>query len=408
MKKHRRILPNIILAATIVLLQAPSVLSDTVIDWNVTANQVVAGAALSPGPANRTMAMVQTAVYAAVNSIIKKYRSDLMVPDIPADASIDAAVAAANHAILSGLVPSQKETIEKAYHNALAAIPNGAAKEAGITAGEKAAAAVVTARAGDKVSDSENYRPHTSAGVYVPTVIPVYSNWNQRKPWIMTSPEQFRPGPPPELRSEIWARDYNEIKAIGSKNSPVRTPEQTEIARFWEATGPIIYYPIIRSVAEMPGREIAQNARLFAAASQAMDDAIISVFDAKYHYHFWRPITAIRNGDIDGNADTEREESWRPFIETPPHPEYPCAHCIISAAVGEVLRNEVGDVKELSLSSTSPTLPGVTRHWKTIDDFTQEVANARIYDGVHYRNSTEVGASMGRKIGKLAAEKWLK
>ena len=176
---------------------------------------------------------------------------------------------------------------------------------------------------------AETYRPHTTAGVYVPTVIPVVPQWPQRKPWVMTSAAQFRPGPPPTLTSEVWARDYNEIKALGGKNSTRRTAEQTEIARFWEATAPPIYHGVVRSVATVPGREVTQNARLFAAVTQATDDALIAVFDAKYHYNFWRPVTAIRNGDIDGNDATERDPSWTPFIDTPMHPEYPCAHCIL-------------------------------------------------------------------------------
>lgn len=140
----------------------------------------------------------------------------------------------------------------------------------------------------------------------------------------------------------MWARDFNEVKALGSKNSQQRSAEQTEIARFWEEVMPPIYHGIVRSVANMPGREVTQNARLFAAVTQASDDALIAVFDAKYHYGFWRPVTAIRNADIDGNDATARDPSWIPFIDTPMHPEYPCAHCIVSAAVGTVLQAEIG------------------------------------------------------------------
>jgi len=160
--------------------------------------------------------------------------------------------------------------------------------------GEKAAAATLALRFDDGAAVGETYRPHTTAGVYVPTAIPIVSQWPQRKPWLMPSPSQFRPGPPPALTSELWARDYNEIKAVGAKNSIRRTAEQTEIARFWETTLPSIYQTgSLRSVAELPGREVTQNARLFAAVTQAIDDAMIAIFDAKYHYNFWRPITAI-------------------------------------------------------------------------------------------------------------------
>jgi hypothetical protein len=205
----------------------------------------------------------------------------------------------------------------------------------------------------------------------------------------------------------VWARDYNEIKELGGKSSARRTPEQTAIARFWEATLPPIYMGLVRSVAGAPGRDITQNARLFAAANQAADDALIAVFDAKYHYRFWRPVTAIRNGDIDGNDATERDPSWTPFIDTPMHPEYPCAHCIVGAAVGTVLQAEIGAGPMPALTTTSPTADGAARSWTTIDAFMQEVASARIYDGVHYRTSTEVGTAMGKQIGALAVAKHL-
>jgi hypothetical protein len=273
--------------------------------------------------------------------------------------------------------------------------------------GEKAAGAVLAVRIEDGAATGETYRPHTTAGVYVPTAIPVISQWPQRKPWLMTSPVQFRPGPPPALTSEVWARDYNEIRELGGKNSTRRTVEQTEMARFWEATLPPIYHGIVRSVANQAGREVTQNARLFAAVTQATDDALIAVFDAKYHYNFWRPMTAIRNGDIDGNDATEREASWTPLIDTPMHPEYPCAHCIVSSTVGTVLQAEIGAGPMPTLTTTSSAVNGAARHWATIDDFIQEVAQARIYDGVHYRTSTEVGTAMGKQIGALAVAKYL-
>lgn len=196
-------------------------------------------------------------------------------------------------------------------------------------------------------------------------------------------------------------------KAIGAKNSSRRTTEQTEIARLWETTLPSIYHGVVHSVADRPNREVTQNARLFAAVTQAVDDAMIAVFDAKYFYNFWRPVTAIRNGDIDGNDATERDPSWTPFIETPMHPEYPCAHCIVAAAVSVVLQAEIGADPMPTLTTTSVTANGAARSWISFDDLIQKVANARIYDGVHYRNSTEVGTAMGKQIGKLAASKFL-
>jgi len=399
-RKFRWMLLPIALAS---LLAGPTAVADVITDWNVTAADMTVAAGQGPPPANRTLAMVQTAVYEAVNAITKRYPPDRVTPNASPDASVAAAVAAANRAMLSRLLPSQQATIDKAYGLALAAIADGPAKTAGISVGEQAAAAVLAWRADDGAGASERYRPATTAGAYVPTTMPAASQWAQRKPWVMTSCDQFRPGPPPALASELWARDYNEIKAVGAKNSTTRTPAQTEIARFWEATAPTIYYPVVRSVANMPGREVTQNARLLAVIGEAVDDAFIAVWDGKYFYNFWRPVTAIRNGDIDGNDATERDAGWLPFIDTPMHPEYPCAHCIVSGAVGAVLAAEIGTGPTPTLSTTSPTAPGVVHSWAKIDDFVLEVANARIYDGVHYRNSTEVGTAMGKKIGALTA-----
>jgi hypothetical protein len=304
-------------------------------------------------------------------------------------------------------MPIKQREIETLYQASLTKIAAGRSKTKGIEVGEKAAVAILATRVDDGFETLETYRPYTIAGIYVPTVIPLASHWVQRKPWLMSSPSQFRPGPPPDLKSEAWARDYNEIKSLGRKQNSKRTTDQTDIARFWEATGPTIYHGVIRSVAELPGREITRNARFLMMMTQAMDDAMIAIFDAKYHYNFWRPITAIRNGDIDGNDATERDASWTPFISTPMHPEYPCAHCIVSGAVGTVIQAEIGSDSMPVLGTTSPSANNAKRTWIKVEDFIQEVANGRIYDGVHFRTSTEVGTEMGRKIGKLAGDKYL-
>jgi membrane-associated phospholipid phosphatase len=222
----------------------------------------------------------------------------------------------------------------------------------------------------------------------------------------MASAAQFRPGPPPALASGVWVRDYNEVKALGAKHSGLRTAEQTEIARFWEYSLPPVYHGVVRSVTASPGREITQNARLLAAVAQAMDDAMIAVFEAKYHFNFWRPVTAIRNGDIDGNDATVREASWAPLIDAPMHPEYPSAHAILAGAVGTVLKADLAGGPVPVLATSSPTAKGVTRRWTSVDDFVREVAEARIYEGIHYRTSTEVGASMGAGIGALAMKRF--
>jgi hypothetical protein len=403
--KHRQIA---LLVVTASLFAASTARADAVTDWNVKAGEIVVEARLGPPAANRVLAIVHTAVYEAANAVTRRYPAGGASPAAAPGASVEAAIAAANRATLAQLVPSQQAAIDTAYQAALAQIADGPAKAAGIAAGEKAAAAILALRLDDGAAAGDTYRPHAAAGVYVPTVVPVAPQWPLRKPWLLTSPAQLRPGPPPSLTSAVWARDYNEIKELGSRNSTRRTAEQTEIARFWEATMPPIYHGVVRSVATMPGREVTQNARLFAAVTQASDDALIAVFDAKYHYNFWRPVTAIRNGDIDGNEATQRDPAWTPFIDTPMHPEYPCAHCILSGTVGTVLRAEIGTGPMPTLTTTSVTARGAARSWSTIDDFILEVAQARIYDGVHYRNSTEVGTAMGKQIGELAASKHLR
>ena len=397
---------SLIFAAS--LIASPVASADAVCDWNTKAGDIVVSARMGPPPANRAMAIANTAVYEAVNAITKRYPSGALKLEVAPGASVDAAVAAANRTALAKLLPSQQAAIDGAYQAALTKIADGAAKTSGIAVGEQAASAILAMRAEDGAAAGETYRPQTAAGVYVPTVIPAVTQWPQRKPWLMTSASQFRPGPPPALTSPLWARDFNEVKALGGKSNSRRTAEQTQIAGFWEATLPPIYNGIVLSVADVPGREITQNARLFAAVAQGADDALLAVFEAKYHYNFWRPVTAIRNGDLDSNDATERDASWTPFIETPMHPEYPCAHCIVAAAVGTVLQAEVGTGAMPTLTTTSYLVKGPARNWTKIDDFMQEVGNARVYDGVHFRNSTEVGMAMGKQVGALAVAKFLR
>lgn len=381
--------------------------ADAVTDWDVKSGAIIAESGLGTPPAIRAMALVHTAVYEAVNAITRRYPDGRLQAHRAQDASVDAAVAAANRVTLGRLVPAQRASIEAAYQAALATIGDGPARDAGVAAGERAAATVLAWRADDSATGPEAYRPHTTAGAYVPTATPAVPLWLRRKPWLMASTAQFRPDPPPSLSGDTWARDYEEVRALGGRSSTRRSSEQTGIARFWEYSLPPIYHGVVRSVAAQPGREITRNARLYAAVTQAMDDAMIGVFDAKYHYDFWRPVTAIRNGDIDGHDATGREASWAPLIDTPMHPEYPSAHSILAAAVGTVLRAEIGPGPVPILSTTSPTAKGAARSWTSIDDFVREVSDARVYEGVHFRTSTQVGVEMGKRIGALAVDRYL-
>ena len=380
------------------LLLAFGARAESVANWADTTTEIA-----TDGPNTiRTMALAQTAVYEAVNAITARYPRDRVDLGPTQGASIDAAIAAASRSVLLHEAPALKDRTETAYAQALATVAAGDARTRGISIGERAAADAL-AKHSDDIGNTEPYRPVTSPGVYVPTTFPLGYAFAQHRPWFMKSAAQFRPGPPPALTSELWARDYNEIKVVGSATSTVRTPEQTAIARFWATALPGVHMGVVQSVAFAPGREVTRNARLYAAVTAAMNDAEIAVLEAKYHYNFWRPITAIRNGDLNGNPATERDPDWTPLIATPLHPEYPCAHCAIASTIAAVIRAEVGREPLPTLMSTSNTAPGVTRQWTRTEDVVKEVSEARILDGVHYRNSTEVGNRMGAHIGALVA-----
>jgi hypothetical protein len=349
------------------------------------------------------MALAQNAVYAAVNAITGRYPRDRVDLGFSQGASIDAAIAAASRTVLLHEAPALRDRTEAAYARALSLIPAAEARTRGISVGERAAADTL-ARHNNDIGVTEPYRPVTAPGVYVPTTFPLGYAFAQHRPWFMTSSSQFRPGPPPALTSALWARDYNEVRLVGSVTSTVRTPEQTAIARFWATALPDVHMGIVHSVAGATGRDVTRNARLYAAVTAAMNDAEIAALEAKYYYNFWRPITAIRNGDRDGNPATERDPDWTPLIATPLHPEYPCAHCLIASTIATVVRAEAGGGSLPTLMSTSNTAPGVTRRWTHTEDVVKEVSEARILDGVHYRNSTEVGNHMGAQIGALVAK----
>ena len=374
--------------------------ADVIMDWNAKADAIAAEKQVLPAQQSRAMSMLHIAMFEAVNAIELRYTPYKLTLSADRSTSKEAAAAAAAYDVLLAIYPDQKAVLDTALTASLSGIPETEGKSNGIVLGKKAAEGVIAFRASDGSNAQESYRPYTKPGVYVPTIVPLFSTIGATTPWVMTSGSQFRPGPPPALDSETWTRDVNEIREIGARNSIVRTAEQTTIGRFWFLVGPRSYNPIVRQAAMAKNMDVVDCARLFALTSIAGNDALVAVFDAKYQYNLWRPVTAIRNADITQNPATPREESWLPLGDTPMHPEYPCAHCITSAAISTVLRNIVGEeFGEFSL--TSPTAPGVTRKWSRLQDYSDEVANARIYAGFHYRFSTEVGKDMGKKIGEL-------
>ncbi len=373
---------------------------DVIMDWNAKADAIGIEKQLPNVPNARGLAMLHIAMFEAVNAIDRRYAPYKLNLTAERTTSREAAAASAAYDILVVLYPDQKADLDATLAASLSGIAETEAKSKGIELGKKAAAGIIALRANDSSDKTENYRPYTTPGIYVPTTLPIESTSPALTPWVMGTGSQFRPDPPPALSSETWTRDLNEIREIGSRNSGKRTAEQTNIGRFWFQTGPRTYNPIVRQIAMARKMDVVDCARLFALSSIAGVDAFIAVFDAKYTYNLWRPVTAIRNADLTSNAATPREESWTPLGVTPMHPEYPCAHCIVAAAIATVLQTVAGDDVD-AISLTSPTAPGVTRKWTRLQDYSDEVSNARIYAGFHYRFSTEVGKDMGKKIGQL-------
>ena len=401
-----RIISRWIFAAAIVggtIFTIPSLASANVItDWDETATAIVAP--MPPYTAQRLMAIVDVAMFDAVNSIERRYQPYLVQLAADPATSKEAAAAAAAATVLATIDPKTAEDMKTALARYLAAIPDGQTRSDGVKLGEAIAIKVMEARANDGADAPDDYRPRTTAGVYVPTLITAASMWPQVKPWAMTSGSQFRPDPPISLKSEEWAADFNELKDYGGKASAKRSEPQTETARFWLMVGPRAYHPFVRQLVIAKQMNVSESARFMALVAVGLNDALIAVFDAKYHYNFWRPITAIRNGDIDGNPATNRDAIWQPIDNTPPHPEYPCAHCILSGCVAGVVSTTLGAGEIPEIAMTSPTAPGITHRWTNMRNFTEEVANARIWAGFHYRFSTRVGTDMGIRIGKYTAE----
>ena len=373
---------------------------DVIMDWNAKADAIAIDKQILNAANARGQAMLHVAMFEAVNAIDRRYTPYKLNLVADHGTSREAAAATAAHDVLLALYPDQKSDLDAMLSTSLAAIADPDAKSKGVELGRKAAAGIIALRADDGTSAPESYRPVTAPGVYVPTALPIESTSAKMTPWAMSAGSQFRPAAPPALTSETWTRDLNEIREIGSNASTRRTAEQTTIARFWFFTGPRTYNPIVKQVALAKKMDIADCARLYALSSIAGVDAFIAVFDGKYAYNLWRPVTAIRNADQTSNPATPREASWLPLGATPMHPEYPCAHCITASAVATVLQNVAGnEVGEITLAS--PTAAGVTRKWTRLQDYSDEVSNARIYAGFHYRFSTEAGKDMGRKIGEL-------
>jgi hypothetical protein len=374
--------------------------ADVITDWDAQTSSVASPAALG----EREAAIVDLAMFDAVNSVLRKYHGYVTREDGFEHASAEAAAATAAATVLANLHREKAAAFAAAqaeYLKGLAGDP--AALALGRQLGERVGLKVFESRAHDGATGPDPYRPLTQPGIYIPTATMTCPTWPKLKPFVLERPDQFRPGPPVSLSSKEWAADYNEVKVYGARDSTRRTAKETETARFWLMTGPQAYHPIAWQIISARHLRLLDSARLMAMYSTALTDAYIAVFDAKYRYNFWRPVTAIRNGDLAGNPDTQIDATWQPLDATPMHPEYPCAHCILSAAASAVIESTggLGELREISLTSAS--LPGITHRWTSLESFMDEVANARIWAGFHYRSSAQVGATMGREVGRYVA-----
>jgi hypothetical protein len=233
----------------------------------------------------------------------------------------------------------------------------------------------------------------------VPTTTPVWEQYARATPWVLKSANQFRPGPPPALSRAEWARDYNEVKSLGGTKSTARTREQTEAVTFWENVnfGPS-WQAAARELSVKQGLPLAQSARLFALLNMALANAYIVNWDAKYTYNFWRPVTAIRNGDQDGNDTTEREAGWTSFNPTPMHPEYPSQATINATIASAVLESVFGPVKAIPFTATDVRDPKRTRQFASLADMAEEQKNVRVWGGVHYRFAIRASEDVGQKV----------
>ncbi len=394
-------------AAAAALGLASPAAADPVTDWWEFAarvsNPYSGGAGRTPDQ-DRALTRAAIAMFEAVNAIDPRYRSYLDFPAGDSSASQDAAAATAAYRVLLHAFPGQKTALDESYAIAMAEIGDERSREAGRAIGEAAATAAIAAGGIDPAIVQEPYRPRTALGEWVATALPslepYMSAW---RPWVIPSAEALRPPPPPALTSAVWARDYEEVRRLGSRTSTERTPQQTLVARYRQA---FELAPSMRRAADAPGRTQVQNARMFAVYQMAFDDAALAMIAAKHHYNYWRPITAIRNGAADGNDATQPDPAWVPLLGTPNFQEYPCGHCTVAAAAAEVMTAEVGRAPAGGVRVGSAAIPlsalQVLPNW---DEWAQQVSDSRIYGGVHYRFSNEAGEQIGRRAARMVLER---
>ena len=404
MKSAKR---NLVIAAIGVSVLSTAILAraDAVTDWNAIMQATVATS--NAFVQARSAAIVQLAVFDAVNSITGKYRPYLAIISAPPGASPEAAAVAAAHRTLVTLYPAATAALDVAEAVSSSAISDGQAKTEGVAVGEAAASAILALRANDGSGLVIPYTPGSDPGDWQPTP-PAFApallpGWGQVTTFGILNGAQFRSAPPPLLGSARYARDFNEVKLVGDVNSSARPQDRTNVARFYIIAAVQVYNPAARQVSIAQEKTLSQNAHDFALLAMAVCDGLISSMETKYYYNRWRPVTAIRAADTDGNTNTEPNTGWVPLITTPPFPSYPSAHASAGGAARRILEHLYGKDGFL-ITLTSPTAPNVTLYYTAWKQITDDIDDARIFGGIHFRYDQEGGAQQGWKVGSYIFE----
>ena len=398
------------------LLLAPAVARANVVDdWNTIAGQVIVVNAARPATAAIVdFAYVHIAMYDAVNAIDGRYSVFAVRPQSPAaGGSPEAAVATAAYVTLKWLFPTQQAYLDGVYATYMAGIPAGGPKAMGTLVGTEVGNAFTALRTGDGRNASVPYVFGSGAGVYqltpgcpAPPASPATPWVAQMKPFAVESASQFRADGPPNLTSAQWAEDLNEVEAYGVATGSRRTPEQTDIGRFYAENPGAQFSRNVRFIAIDHQLSVVDSARLFAQVFVTAADALITAWDSKYYYNFWRPLTAIRAADTDDNPATEPDPAWTPLVATPCHPEYPAAHGAGTGALAYALEQFFG-TKKIDVTLTSTSVPGAVpyalHHFSNIQDIVKEIIDARVYGGMHYRTSGVHGTVIAKKVAHYVA-----
>ena len=390
--------------------------ADAVTHWNEIATRITTPPVtnLASPYQSRIYAMTHAAIHDALNAIDCRYSPYALSGQRDPAASPEAAVAAAAYRVLVHEIPAQQATLDAEYQAALSSILDGEAKSRGVVIGEAAAAAIIVLRSDDGSTDQVPYTPGTEPGDWQrtpPEFLPALApGWGYVIPFALRTGSQFRPAPSAyfNLTSGAYSRDYDEVKSIGQAGSTTRTDEQSEIARFWYESSPPGWNHIVRNVVAVQGLDLWSNARLFGLVNLALADGYISSFEAKYTYNFWRPVTAIRAGDTDGNPRTIADPDWTPFLVTPRMPDNSSGHSVAGAAVAEVLTRFFGNDNIHFTNTSGPPFPGITRSFSSFSQAAQENADSRVYAGIHFRSATRDGLRQGAKIGRYVSNHFLK